>query len=239
MLRFIGFAVAIALLTSTAVQAEAVQLFNGKDLTGWTPDVPAADDDPEIQPSFIVREGILVSVGEPRGHLVTDEAYSDYKLTIEYRYPTKAGNCGVMVHASKPRALANMFPQSIEVQLQSGAAGDFWCLGENIEVPDMESRRPRREGQAFGGGPDDARHINNLTDDSEKPIGEWNTMVIECRGDEIKVWVNDDLVNHGTNATATEGKIALQSEGTEVEFRKIELEQMDHHGDTEARRGSE
>ncbi len=55
----------------------------------------------------------------------------------------------------------------------------------------------------------------NLTDDSEKPVGEWNTMMIEARGDEIIVHVNGDLVNHGKNATATKGKIALQAEGSE------------------------
>ena len=48
-------------------------------------------------------------------------------------------------------------------------------------------------------------------------------MTVECFGNEIKVWVNGDLVNHGFNATAKEGKIALQAEGAEVEFGKLEL----------------
>jgi hypothetical protein len=48
-------------------------------------------------------------------------------------------------------------------------------------------------------------------------------MVIEARDREIKVWVNGDLVNHGFNATVNQGKIALQAEGTEVEFRKVEI----------------
>lgn len=201
----------------------AEPLFNGKDLSGWTADVPAADKNPAIQPSFIVRDGMLVSLGKPEGHLVTNASFSNYKLTVEYRFPQKAGNCGVLVHASNPRALYGMFPQSIEVQTQSGNAGDFWCIQENIVVPDMEQRRPRKEGQVFGGGPKDARNIKNLTDNSEKPLGEWNTMTIECRGDTIKVWVNGDLVNEGTGSTAKSGKIALQAEGTEVEFRKIDL----------------
>jgi hypothetical protein len=120
-----------------------------------------------------------------------------------------------------------MFPQSIEVQMQSGNAGDFWCIQENIVVPDMEQRRPRKDGQVFGGGPKDARNIKNLTDNSEKPLGEWNTMTIECRGDTIKVWVNGDLVNEGTGSTAKSGKIALQAEGTEVEFRKVDLARLE------------
>ena len=203
--------------------ATAEPLFNGKDLTGWTPDVPVADGKPETPPSFIVRDGLLVSKGEPKGHLVSDKSYADYKLEIEYRFVNKGGNCGVLIHASEPRNLYKMFPKSIEVQMNAGDAGDFWCIGENIEVPDMEKRRPRKEGQNFGGGASDARRILNLNDDAEKPLGEWNTMVIEAKGAEVIVHVNGKLVNHGTNSTATSGKLALQAEGTEVEFKKLEL----------------
>ena len=199
------------------------RLFNGKDLTGWTPDVPARDTDPAAPASFVVRNGVLVSLGEPKGHLVTDASYRDYRLEVEYRFPGKAGNCGVLVHASKPRALYKMFPQSIEVQMQSGQAGDFWVIQEDIEVEDMETRRPRKPGEKWGGAEGDARRILNLTDTSEKPLGEWNTMVVEARGRSLKVWVNGDLVNEGSNATADRGRIALQAEGTEVEFRRVEI----------------
>jgi len=65
--------------------------------------------------------------------------------------------------------------------------------------------------------------ILNLTDGLEKPVGEWNNMVIECAGNTIKVWVNGVMVNHGTDCTASKGNIALQTEGSEVEFRKVEL----------------
>jgi hypothetical protein len=62
-----------------------------------------------------------------------------------------------------------------------------------------------------------------LTDGSEKPVGEWNSMIIECVGNAVKVWVNDVLVNFGFDCTANKGQIALQAEGSEVEFRKLEL----------------
>ena len=62
-----------------------------------------------------------------------------------------------------------------------------------------------------------------MTDDSEKPLGQWNAMMVECFKDEIKVWVNGILVNHGFHATVDRGKIALQAEGAEVEFRKLVL----------------
>jgi hypothetical protein len=226
---------AFLLLTGVGVAAEAppmpdalvpggvVPLFNGKDLTGWWADVPAHDTDAATPPAFIVRNGLLVSLGEPRGHLITEGSYRDYRLEVEYRFPGQGGNCGVLVHASRPRALYRMFPQSIEVQMQSGDAGDFWCIQENIEVPDMEKRRPRKEGEKWGGAEGDARRILNLNDGSEKPLGEWNTLVVEARGRSLKVWMNGDLVNEGSNSTADRGRIALQAEGTEVEFRRVDI----------------
>jgi hypothetical protein len=198
-------------------------LFNGKDLSNWEADVPARDTDPGLPPSFVVRDGMLVSLGKPPGHLVTKQMYRDYRLEVEYRFPGKPGNCGILVHASRPRALYKMFPQSIEVQMHSGNAGDFWVIQEDLEVPDMEKRRPREPGQQWGGAEGDARRIFNLTDGSEKPLGAWNTMVIEARDRSITVWVNDQLVNQGSNATADHGRIAVQAEGTEVEFRRLDI----------------
>jgi hypothetical protein len=210
---------------TVAFAAESKSLFDGKDLTGWHADVPALDKDSGGKSPFVVRDGMLVSLGTPGGHLITDDEYSNYRLEVEYRFAGKPGNCGVLVHASTPRALYEMFPQSLEVQMQSGEAGDFWCIKEDVTVDDMEKRRGPKESWGVDG--DKQRRIRNLTDGSENPPGEWNTMVIECVGDELKVWVNGDLVNHGTKCTASKGRIALQAEGSEVEFRKLELTPID------------
>ncbi|BFP43251.1 hypothetical protein FGF1_40960 [Flavobacteriaceae bacterium GF1] len=184
-------------------------------------DVPLLDSVPDAPASFVVREGMLVSLGEPRGHLVTAKTYKDYRLEVEYRFPGKPGNCGVLVHASTPRALYQMFPKSIEVQMEHQNAGDFWVIVEDIEVENMEEWRGPKSKWGITEGKN--RRIKNRTDNSENPLGEWNSMTVECFGNEIKVWVNGDLVNHGFNATVREGKIALQAEGAEVEFRKLEL----------------
>lgn len=202
-------------------QPQTASLFNGKDLTGWHADVPEMDKDATLKSPFIVRDGLLVSLGNPGGHLITNNVYQNYRLHVEYRFASTPGNCGVLVHASKPRALYDMFPQSIEVQMENKNAGDFWCIVEDITVPDMETRRGPKEKWGITEGKN--RRIPNLTDNSENPVGEWNTMIIECLGREIKVWVNDDLVNYGFDCTAEKGQIALQSEGSEVEFRKILL----------------
>jgi hypothetical protein len=210
----------LAFSVSTAI-SQTTSLFNGKDLSGWHADVPDMDDDPDAKMPFIVRDGMLVSLGTPGGHLITDEVYMDYRLEVEYRFAAKPGNCGVLVHASTPRALYKMFPKSMEVQMMHENAGDFWCIVEDITVPDMEQRRGPKEEWGITEGK--KRRIINLTDGSENPVGEWNTMVIECLGSEIKVWVNDDMVNHGYDCTAQKGQIAVQAEGSEVEFRKMEM----------------
>lgn len=211
----------VSVATADEPENETRSLFNGKDLSGWHSDVPAADNNPNIKPSFIVRDGMLVSMGKPGGHLITDTQHANYRLVVEYRFAANAGNCGVLVHASKPRALYGMFPQSIEVQMQSGHAGDFWCIQENIAVPNMANRRNGPE-EKWGGGPSDSRNIKNLTDDSENEVGKWNRMVIECFEDKIHVWVNGDLVNDGYDCTVKSGQIALQAEGVEVEFRRLD-----------------
>ncbi|RDV15031.1 DUF1080 domain-containing protein [Pontibacter diazotrophicus] len=204
-----------------AEKAKSKSLFNGKDLTGWHVDVPKMDNDPTARNPFITRNGLLVSLGTPGGHLITNDSYKNYRLEIEYRFADKPGNCGALVHVSTPRALYEMFPQSIEVQMMHENAGDFWCIQEDIVVPDMEKRRGPKEKWGVNG--DKLRRIPNLTDGSEKPLGEWNAMTIECVGKEVKVWVNNELVNHGFDATVQQGQIALQAEGAEVEFRKVLL----------------
>ena len=217
-----NYFLALLLLVSTLYcEAQTIDLFNGKNLDGWHIDVPQMDNNPDAANPFIVREGKLVSLSAPEGHIITDNTYENFRLNIEYRFTKEPGNCGVLVYVSTPRALYKMFPKSIEVQLMHENAGDFWCMEEDITTDNMVERRGPKEEWGITDGK--KRRIKNLTDGSENPVGEWNTMIIECIQNEIKVWVNDDLVNHGYNATASSGQIALQAEGSEVEFRKVKL----------------
>jgi len=199
----------------------SIALFNGVDLSGWHTDIPAADSGDPVSASFSVKDGLLISHGTPGGHLITDEEYANYTLTVEYRWAADPGNCGILVHASTPRRLYGMFPQSIECQMYHGNAGDFWCIGEDITVDNMEQRRGPRE--RWGVEEGQSRRIHNMTDDSENPVGEWNTMVIRCENDRVTVDVNGDRVNEGYNCTANRGKIAVQAEGAEVHFRRVDL----------------
>lgn len=211
----------LVLIVPSVALGQPISLFNGEDLSGWHMDVPKMDEDSSARAPFTVRDSLLVSLGTPGGHLVTDDQYDDYRLEVEYRFAGEPGNAGVLVHASTPRALYDMFPQSIEVQMQHENAGDFWCIREDITVPNMVERRGPKE--EWGTKEGQNRRIVNLTDGSEKPVGEWNRMTIETVADSIKVWVNGDLVNYGYDATAEKGRIALQAEGSEVEFRELTL----------------
>ena len=85
--------------------AQTKSLFNGTDLTGWHADVPQMDTDTAAKTPFLVRNGLLVSLGKPGGHLITDASFSNYRLELEYRFAGEPGNCGVLVHASTPRVL--------------------------------------------------------------------------------------------------------------------------------------
>ncbi len=211
----------VVLLTSSCDRNKTKNLFNGKDLKGWHVDVPANDTIANPVNPFVIEEGNLVSLGTPRGHLITDKSYENYRLEVMYRFTGKPGNCGVLVHASTPRALYKMFPKSIEVQMEYQNAGDFWCIVENIEVDYMVDRRGQMSEWGITEGK--RRRILNLTNGSENPKGEWNTMKIECLDDKVKVWVNNDLVNYGYNATATKGQIAIQAEGSAVAFKYVKL----------------
>ncbi|HRI22080.1 MAG TPA: DUF1080 domain-containing protein, partial [Panacibacter sp.] len=154
----------IFLFIQSGLSAQPHSLFNGRDLSGWHVDVPAMDTDNTAINPFIIRNGLLVSLGTPGGHLITDSVYQNYRLQVEYRFAGVPGNCGVLVFASTPRALYKMFPKSIEVQMQHGDAGDFWCITEDIAVPDMEARRGPKANWGITEGK--GRRIKNLTDSS-------------------------------------------------------------------------
>ena len=197
----------VLVLTSPLHAAEPQPLFNGRDFEGWTFDIL----DPAVEPAAVwsVSEGVLVCKGRPPGVIRSVGEFSNYELSLEWRWApgAKPGNSGVLIHASKPREMF-AWPRSVEVQLGHGNAGDFWMIGETLAVEKSEAigRRWLKKGEPC-----------------EKEPGEWNHVRIRCQGAKVSVWVNGTLMNEGTDLSATRGAICLQSEGGEVHFRKIEL----------------
>lgn len=225
-LYFFSFVLALSMTACTQKESppskKLIRLFDGQSLARWHMDVPDRDSDTTLREPFMVRNHLLVSLGTPNGHLITDTVYSNYTLGFDYRFVGDPGNCGVLVHASTPRALYKMFPKSIEVQLMHQQAGDFWCIQEDIQVPDMEVRRGPKAKWGISEGLE--RRIMNLTDSTENPLGSWNHMTISCLADTVTVWLNGVMVNKGWGVTARSGRIAIQAEGAEVEFKNLIME---------------
>jgi hypothetical protein len=195
-----------------AAEEGEIVLFNGRNLDGWTP----ALQDPAAKPEEVwsVQDGVLVCNGRGKksGYLRTvRDDFQNYTLTLQWRFPegTPGGNSGVLVHASTPNALG-VWPKSLEAQLNHQNAGDLWVIGTTCQIENAAERVKGR------------RHLN-LTDNSEHPIGQWNDYKIVCRGDEVTIWVNGDLVNHVTQCSVNKGAICLQAEGADIEFRNIRL----------------
>jgi hypothetical protein len=186
-----------------------VSLFNGKDLAGWTAFVPdLAKDKKDQSAPWTVKDGILICSGTPAGYIHTSADYTSFVLKLEWRFSPetkKAGNSGVLLRVQEPH---KVWPKSIEAQLQSGSAGDFWC----IEEFPMKTDDARRKGR-------NTKHLHA----AENPVGEWNEYEIIVDGPSVTLRVNGDQVNSAAECQVIPGKIALQSEGAEIHFRNIRL----------------
>jgi hypothetical protein len=191
-----------------------IQLFNGKDFTGWKKFVdPKAKADPEK--IWAVKDGMIYCEGSVYGYLITEREYDNYLLRVQWRWGekvTRDRNSGVFVHVVGPDKI---WPKAVEAQLLSGHAGDIWLVDGFMLNVDPARQDPKNK-----------RHYFRLKDGVEKPIGEWNQYEITCKGDTIKLVVNGQVANEGSGAEITKGKILLQSEGAEIFFRNVELQPL-------------
>ena len=70
-----------------------------------------------------IKDGVLRCTGQPAGYLITKRNdFENYVLTLQWRWPGKGGNNGVLVHVTTPGEL-DVWPKCFEVQLQSGDRG--------------------------------------------------------------------------------------------------------------------
>lgn len=184
-------------------------LFDGHSLNGWSLQVGEG-----ASPDGLMRieDGVLICRGEPTAVLRTTKEFENYELLLEWRWaPGKeAGNSGLLLHCSTP-AYRDLWPRSVEAQLKTGSAAGLYLMGEGVDI-DINGDRERRSGSwipRFAG--------------SEKSVGEWNQMRVVCIGDRITVFLNGVLANEGFSSSETRGAIALQSEGAEIHFRRVDL----------------
>jgi len=181
-------------------------LYNGKDLSGWKPFLPDASADPSK--TWFVNDTILCCTGSPAGYLATTEEFTDFELEVDWRFDPKkgAGNSGVLLRVQKKD---EVWPKSMEAQLQSGSAGDIWNIGDF----------PAKVDAARTNG----RHTRMMGKPAEVPLGGWNHYRIVMDGGRLELYVNGQLQNVATDVERVPGRIALQSEGAYIEFKDIML----------------
>ncbi len=185
------------------------ELFNGKDFTGWS---FTSRSNSEPAKTWTVTNGVIHCTGQPYGYARTEKSYANYKLTVEWRFvkiAPKADNSGIFLHINPPD---KVWPACVEAQGQHGKQGDLRMNGgftskahETAETKNADSQGPS----------------------NENPPGEWNTFTAECSGDSIKLWTNGKLRNEITGCSASSGAIGIQSEGGEIEVRKMFVERLE------------
>jgi hypothetical protein len=194
--------------TAPIVPASRIDLFDGKDFNGW---VVTLRSNAEPAETFTVTNGVIHCTGRPLGYARTEASYRDYKLTVEWRFvkiAPKADNSGIFLHLQPPD---KVWPTCYEAQGEHGRQGDL-----------------RMNGGATAKGHETPKTVNVDAQGTpnEKPPGDWNTFEIECSGDTIKLWTNGELRNEITGCSASSGAIGIQSEGGEIEVRKIYVEPL-------------
>lgn len=233
---------------------EWIRLFNGQDLTGWTPKIKGHGSGENFADTFRVEDGVLKvaydkyvgDFNDRFGHLFYEKPFSNYILRLEYRVVGEQSpnapawafrNSGIMIHGQTPESmiLDQDFPVSIEVQLLGG-----------------DGTHPRHTGNLCTPGTHvvmDGKLISQHCTNSTSPTyhgDQWVTAEVEVHGDKlIRHRINGQVVleysdpqldgsdpdakrllDAGAEKMLTEGTISLQSEGHPVEFRNVELMEL-------------
>jgi len=161
-------------------------------------------------------DGILVCKGQPRGYLYTEKDYTDVTMTLQWRWPPegKPGNGGLLLRTTGENKI---WPKSLEVQFNSGQAGDYWGLcGYPLTGP--ADRMKTLDHDIFG-------RLTNVKhcEAREKPAGQWNTCEVVLKGGKVSVKINGKRVNEAEGCEVAPGKIVLTAEGNEIHFRNVRL----------------
>ncbi|MTW14201.1 DUF1080 domain-containing protein [Pseudoduganella eburnea] len=201
MIKQILFAAACIASAGGALAGEML-----KDLSGWELRTePAA----ALASTIVVRpDGVIAVAGVPSGFLATTRRYRNYRLHVEWRWPGKTGNGGVLLHISDG-PMDRVWPLSVQVQTKFGSVGDLLPMAGAKFAEPLTGDKP----------PVKARVAAN----SERAAGEWNSADIVAQDGVIEVSVNGVPQNRVTEAAPREGRIGFQLEGTPYELRHVEL----------------
>jgi len=188
-------------------------LFNGKDLKGWT--IFVGDSSIKPENFFYVKDGVIETVGVPVGYIRTNKEYSNYRLHVEWRYPEKPNNSGILLHTNGPDKI---WVSHYQAQLKHQNAGDFIVhgVGEKATIRDSVYVSTEKVKPV----------VEKINPTNEKPAGEWNAYDITCKGNTVEIKVNGLLQNVATNCSLTKGGIGLQAEGCKIQFRNLWIEKI-------------
>ena len=204
-----------------ALNVEVIELFNGKDLEGWTHVLWSEDGSAKelkMEDVWSVQDGVLICKGEPLGYLATTTDYQDYVLNLEWRWAAEPTNSGVLLRIQeKP---ATFLPKCVEAQLQHNSAGDLYAFFGAKLTGDSE-RYKLIESEKIG----DFHAVKKIKR-LEKAPGEWNHYRIEVKGDTVRAFINGELANEGSGIDVLAGPIGLQTEGSEIHFKNVRLEPL-------------
>ncbi|SDL90169.1 protein of unknown function [Daejeonella rubra] len=238
---------------STGSKAKSISLFNGQNLDGWYKFVKGRGRDNDPKNVFSVEKGLIHISGEEYGCITSNEEYSNYKLTVEFKWGPKtysprvdkARDSGILLHSiGEDGGYSGTWMYSIECQIIEGGTGDFLVVGDGTKKFSLTSNvAPKQQGKGnvylAGGQPltinggridwfardPEWKDVVGFRgkNDVEKPVGQWNKVECVVIGDKVSAYLNGVLVNEAYHVTPTKGKIQIQSEGAEMFVRKVEI----------------
>ncbi len=187
------------------VHEMSVALFNQKDFTGWT---FCMKDNADPLKTWSVTNGVIHCTGTPSGYLRTTGVYSNYFLTVVWRFvkiAPQADNTGILVHIQPG---GKVWPRCVQVQGKHTRQGDLFLM----EGADAKEHK----------GKDKNTPVPLQGDSVEVPVGEWNKAETICVNGKVESFMNSKFVNEITECTINSGFIGIQSEGGEIEIRSID-----------------
>ena len=205
----------ISLMSFSELQAQEskdgfVPLFNGKDLNNWV-NINGAPG------TWLVKDGMIDCTGKPICILRTDRHYENFILELEWRHLKPKGNAGVFIWSDALTAKGQPFTRGVEVQILDGREGS-WYTSDGDVFPvhgaTMKPENGRKGSRAFP------------TEKRSKPSPEWNHYRVECIDGVLKLAVNGKIVTVGRECNPRKGYIALESEGSPIQFKNIIVKEL-------------
>ena len=227
-----------------------IQLFNGKDLTGWTPKITGYELGDNFGNTFRVENGVMKvsydkydNFNARFGHIFYKDKFAYYIIAAEYRFtgdqaPGGQGwalrNSGIMIHCQPPETMGKDqdFPISIEVQLLGGVGkgerttANLCTPGTNVVI-DGKLFTPHcltSKSKTYDGDQWVRVETMVLGSGVVRHIIEGKTVLSyempQVGGGSVSKYIPSAKVD---GKLLEEGYISLQSESHPVEFRKVEL----------------